>query len=103
MHEFTFDSCFARDVDSDLIAEKTYQPGLTCYISVVFPDSNIVYPKNATRADPGGRSLPLKPTKVTFFTMILCNSENSVRDIRPFCRQLFCHRSVVKYTSSLLQ
>jgi len=27
MQEFTFDSCFARDVDSDQIAEKTYQPG----------------------------------------------------------------------------
>jgi len=46
---------------------------------------------------------PLKPMKVTSFTMILHNSENSIRDIRPFCRQLFCHSSVVKYTSSLLQ
>jgi len=59
MHEFTFDSCFARDVDSDQIAEKTYQPGLTCYISVVFPDSNIVYPKNATRG--GSRGADLSP------------------------------------------
>jgi len=41
----------------------------------------------------------LKPTKVTSFTMILCNSENSIRDIRPFCRKLFCHSSVVKYIS----
>jgi len=35
--------------------------------------------------------------------MIFYNSENSIRDIRPFCRPLFCHSSVVKYTSSLLQ
>ena len=28
---------------------------------------------------------------------------NSIRDIRPFCRPLFCCNSVVKYTSSLLQ
>jgi len=46
---------------------------------------------------------PLNPTKVSLFTMILYNSENNIRDIRPFCRPLFCHSSVVKYTSSLLQ
>ena len=28
--------------------------------------------------------LPLKPTKVNFFTIILYNSENSIRGIRPF-------------------
>ena len=33
----------------------------------------------------------------------LKNSENSIRDFRPFCRPLFCHSSVVKYTSFLLQ
>jgi len=31
------------------------------------------------------------------------NSENNIRDIRPLCRPLFCHSSVVKHTSSLLQ
>jgi len=35
--------------------------------------------------------------------MILNNLENSIRDIRPFCRYLFCQSSVVKYTTSLLQ
>jgi len=30
--------------------------------------------------------------------MILYNSENIIRDIRPFYRPLFCHSSVVKYT-----
>ena len=50
-----------------------------------------------------GALAPLKPTKVTFFTMILNNSENSIRDIRPFYRPFFCHSSVVKYTSSFLQ
>ena len=58
------------------------------------------------RADPGGvvfwRSPPpLKPTKVTWFTMILYNSENSIRDKRPLCRPLFCHGSVVTYISFL--
>jgi len=51
------------------------------------------------RAD---RSPSLKPTKVTLFTMIMYNSENSIRDMRPFCRQLFCHSTAVKYTSSHL-
>ena len=32
-----------------------------------------------------GRSLPLKATKVTLFTMILYNSENSIHSLRPFC------------------
>jgi len=49
--------------------------------------------------DPGGRlgrSPSLKPMKVTFFTMILYNSENSICDIRLFCHPLFCHSNVVK-------
>jgi len=48
-----------------------------------------------------GAIVPLKLTKVTLFTIILYNSENS--DIRPFCSPLLCHSSVVQYTSSLLQ
>jgi len=44
-----------------------------------------------------GRAIaPLIHTKVTFFTMILNNSENSIRNIRPFFRPLFCHKSVVR-------
>jgi len=35
------------------------------------------------------RSPARKPTKGTLFTMILCNSEKSIRDIRPFCRPSF--------------
>jgi len=46
-----------------------------------------------------GRSPPIIAIKVTLFTIILYNSENSIRDKRP----LFCHSSVAKYTSSLLQ
>ena len=34
--------------------------------------------------------------------MILYNSENSIRDIGPFCRPLFYQSGVLKYTSSLL-
>jgi len=55
------------------------------------------------RIQEGGNRPPLKCTKVTFFTLILNNLENSIRNIWPFCRPLFCHKSVVKYTSSLLQ
>jgi len=54
------------------------------------------------RIQGGDWGAPLIPAKVTFFTMILHNSENSIYDIRPFCRPLFCHSSVVKYTSSLV-
>jgi len=43
---------------------------------------------------PGDRP-PKNYTKVTLFTMIFGNSENSIRDIRPFCRLLFCHSSAV--------
>ena len=39
-----------------------------------------------TKADPGGRSPLLKPKKVALFTTIFYNSENSIRDTRPFCR-----------------
>ena len=49
-----------------------------------------------------GAIAPLKPKKATFFSMILYKSEKSIRDIRTFCRPLFCHSSVVKYASSLL-
>jgi len=58
-------------------------------------------------ADPEGGDWgdrhPLKPTKLTFFTMILYNSINSIRNIRPFCRPLFGHSNVVKHISALLQ
>jgi len=57
-------------------------------------------------ADPGGqlgRSPPLKPKKTSLFTMILYNSQNIIRVLRPFCPSLFCHSNVVKYTSSLSQ
>jgi len=44
----------------------------------------------------GGRSPPpLKPRKATLFSMILFNSENDIRNTRPFCRPLFCHSSIV--------
>jgi len=45
----------------------------------------------------GGGNRPPKPAKVTLFTIILHNSENNIRDIRPFCRLRFCHNSVLKY------
>ena len=58
-------------------------------------------------ADPGGGRLgwspSLKPAQVTLFIMTLYHSKNSIRHIRLFCHQLFCHSSVVKYASSLWQ
>jgi len=47
------------------------------------------------RIQGGGRSPLLKPKKVTFFIVIFYNSENNIRDARPFCRPLFCHSCVV--------
>jgi len=41
--------------------------------------------------------------EVILFTIILYNSENSIRDVSTFYLPLFCHTSVVKYTSFLLQ
>jgi len=51
----------------------------------------------------GGDRPPPKTYKLTLFTIIVYNSENSIRNTRPFCRPLFCHSSVVKCTSYLLQ
>ena len=48
-----------------------------------------------------GRLPPLKTTKITLFTVILCNTKDNIRDIRPLFRRLHCQSSVVKYTSSL--
>jgi len=39
---------------------------------------------------------PPKIYESNFFTMILYNSENSIRDVRPFCHPLFRHSRVVK-------
>jgi len=51
----------------------------------------------------GGAIAPPKTYQSNFFTIILYNSESNIRDIWPFRRPLFCYRSVVKYTSPLLQ
>ena len=57
-------------------------------------------------ANPGGTIeaiAPLITYELTLFTMIVYNSENSIRNTRLFCHPLFCHISVVNYTSSLLK
>jgi len=46
---------------------------------------------------------PPKTYKLTLFTMTVYDSENSIRNTKPFCHPLFCHRSVVNYTSSFLK
>ena len=45
-----------------------------------------------------GGNHPPKTYESYFFTIILNNSENSIGDIWPFCRQFFRHNSAVKYT-----
>jgi len=56
-----------------------------------------------TGANPGEAIAPPKTYELTLFTMILYDSENRIRNTRPFCHPLFCDRSSVKYTSSLLK
>ena len=45
----------------------------------------------------------LKTYESNFIHNDLQKLENNIRDIRPFCRLLFCRSSVAKYNSSLLQ
>ena len=47
--------------------------------------------------------VPLQTLELTSFAMIVYNSENIIRNTRPFCHPLFYDRGAVKYTSSLLQ
>jgi len=68
------------------------------FLKKIWPNYQVVQ-DFLTRGSIGAIS-PLKPAKVTFFTMILNNSENNIRDLRPFYRRLFCHSRVMKYTLS---
>jgi len=56
-----------------------------------------------TGANPGGAIAPPKTYEVTLFTMIVYNTENSIRNTKLLCHPLFFRRSVVKYTPSLLK
>jgi len=56
-----------------------------------------------TGANPGGAIAPPKTYELTLFTTIVYNSENGIHDTKLFCHPLFCHRSFLKYTSSLLK
>jgi len=60
-------------------------------------------PRGGSKVGAIGSIAPPKIYESNFFTMILYKSENSIRDIKPFCRPLLCHSSFVKYTSSRLQ
>ena len=59
--------------------------------------------RSGSRGERLGRSPPPKTYESTFIRHDFVQSQNSIRDIRRFCRQLFCGSSVVKYASSLLQ
>jgi len=56
-------------------------------------------------ADPGrgrlGRLPPLKTTKITLFTLILCNTKNNIHDIWSLFRPLHCHSCIVAYSRYL--
>jgi len=59
-----------------------------------------------TGANPGGAIQAIAPPKtyeLTLFTMIVTIRKTAFAIQGPFCHPLFCHRSVVKYTSSLLE
>jgi len=58
----------------------------TCMI-LTFYSSPSMFFCDETRG--GSNRPPLKPTKVTLFTIILNKSENNIRDIRPFSRPVF--------------
>ena len=79
-------------------------PVLNTFKITTFP--HLEYRNNMTAgADPGGTIGTIAPPKTyesNFFTMILYNSENNIRDIRPLFRQLFCHRSAVNLWSTHL-
>ena len=67
---------------------------MVVYVERMKPEKSDSLPSQA-RADPGGTDSSLKPKKVALFTKIFLNSENSIRDIRQFCRPLFYRSSVV--------
>jgi len=84
-------------------------PQVNCYTNTLLLRSGCHYLKtifvvskkselSPSGADPGGdwAIASLKPTKVTLFTLILYNFQKNIRDIRPFCRLLFCHSTAVR-------
>jgi len=69
------------------------------YSSLIGDEAEMASRRAGSRGGRLGRSPPLKPTKESFFSVILYNSANSICDIRP----MFCHSKVMKYAFSLLQ
>jgi len=61
----------------------------TSVIITVDYAATIVRPEADPGVAIGAIASPKKPTKVTFFTMIVYNLDNSIRDTRPFCLTLF--------------
>jgi len=90
----------ATNMPTRSVTAKATSPLLRYFVDV---KANHWHPLDAGRGGRLGQSSPLKPTKLILVAMIFYNSENSTRDIRSFCRLLFCHSNVVKDTSSLLQ
>ena len=95
---------------SDLVRGKLCTPWppllrpCTCALfCLCIPLSNAVIKWIFSRGGPRWGNRPPKTCESNLFTMILNNLENSIGDIRLFCRYLFCHSSFVKYTASLLQ
>ena len=59
--------------------------------------------RGGSRGGAIGAIVPLKTYESYFIHHDFYNSKNIIHDIRPFCRPLLCHSSIVKYASSLLQ
>ena len=99
--------CCGGCYDHEQISSQPFAAISSKYIRkgiYIFSNNNSHEPRYPTSRGRGGwGDRPPKPTKVTLFTMIFYNTENNIRDISPFCSPLFCHSSVVKYTSYLLQ
>ena len=91
--------CPTQNLSDEMYASVS----LLYFVPIAIIEVQILW--SASGADPEKAiwtiALPLKPAKVTLFTISLYDPENNIRDIRQFCCPLFCHSSVVKYTSLL--
>jgi len=73
---------------TDFLQIKTFEDALAPPPPTPLVECNLTSQSSIQGRIQGGRlwrSCPLKPTKVTWFTMIFYNLENCIRDIRPFC------------------
>ena len=73
----------------------------TSVVSQLFPTKGSYWQRRIQRVGCLGRLPPPKTYESNFIHHVFCNSESSIRNIKPFCRPLFCYNSVARCTSSL--